>query len=446
MTTSPRRRRLWLLPPLAAGIALVAFQVGQREAPTEVANAEPVRAVRVVEALRGAVVPVAEGFGPVQPARVWTAVAQVAGRVVSMAPDLGNGRVVTAGTELLRIDPVDYELALARIDAERAELDITERNTRASLAIEQRGAALARREFERIATLVARGTSAQSAADAAERELLNADKQVQALSNTLALLPARRAVLDARRRQAERDIARTRIDAPFDMKVADLAVETGQFVGVGQSLLKGDAIDQVEVVAQVSIAALRNLVLDREAVHLSPQRLAGSLAELAGFRPRVELDLGTDTASWPARFERISDAVDAATRTVGLVVTVDDVLGATVPGRRPPLTKGMFVRVVIRGRPLADRVVVPRHAVRDGAVWLADGDDRLARQPVTVAFEQAGASVIAEGLVGGERVVLTDVVPPVAGMSLAVHADADAAAALRRATDPEADDDTDGGE
>lgn len=426
-------RRWLLLPPLALGVAILAWQASQRPEPARAPSAEPARPVRVVQAIRTDVTPRADGYGPVQPARVWKAVAQVAGRVVEMADDLGNGSVVTAGTPLLRIDPVDYELALARIEAELGQLGVEEDNARASLAIERRVLELAEREFRRIEQLVQRGTAAQSQLDAAEREWLAARGRVQTLDNTLALVPPRRDVLDARREQALRDIANTRITAPFDLRVAALAVETGQFVNTGQVLLQGDSVGRAEVVAQVSIASLRKLVLDRDAVNLTPGLVARSMPALAGFSPTIEMDLGDVTATWNATFVRISDAVDAKTRTVGVVVAVDDPFAMAIPGKRPPLTRGMFVRVAIRGEPLADRVVVPRHAVRAGTVLLADDDDRLQRRAVSVAFEQQGISVIDSGLDGGERVVVTDVVPLVEGMRLDVSVDDELSSTLRAA-------------
>src|SRR5690606_24784508 len=333
MSTAPSKwRRLLIVPPIAVGIAVLAWQAGNRQEPERAANAEAARQVRVVEALRGSVTPTAEGYGPVRPARVWTAVAQVSGRIVSMHDELGNGSLVAGGTELLRIDPVDYELELARREAELAELDVRESNTRASVELERRSLGLSERETERIRQLVARGTTSQSEADAAERTLLGARTQVRNLENTLALVPAQRAVLEARREQALRDIENTVVKAPFDMRVAALAVETGQFVSTGQAMLEGDSVARAEVVAQFSMASIRNLIRDRENVRLSTELLASNLAEVSGFRPVVELDLGNHVARWDARFVRISDAVDAETRTVGLVVAVDDPFGQAIPG------------------------------------------------------------------------------------------------------------------
>jgi RND family efflux transporter MFP subunit len=424
-------RRLWIIPPVAIGVALLMWQVRDRQEPERITSAESVKQVRIVEAIRGDFTPMAEGYGPVRPARVWKAVAQVSGRVVAMDEDLGNGSLVTADTELLRIDPVDYELALARIEAELTELEVRVENTRASLDIEERSLALSEREYERIRQLVARGTTSQSESDSAERVLLGARTQVRNLQNTLALLPAQRSVLEARRAQALRDIENTVIRAPFDMRVAALSAETDQYVTAGQSLLEGDSVARVEVVAQVSMASLRTLILDREEIQLTPEMMAGPLADLSGFRPVIELDLGNYVARWDARFVRVSDVVDAETRTIGLVVAVDDPIGLAIPGKRPPLSKGMFVKVVIYGDPLADRVVVPRHAIRGGKVVLADEDDRLRLREVAIAFEQQDVAIIENGLEGGERVVVTDVIPLVEGMLLGPVVDEELSARLR---------------
>jgi len=65
---------------------------------------------------------------------------------------------------------------------------------------------------------------------------------------------------------------------------------------------------------------------------------------------------------------RFDDEVDARTRTMGVVIAVDRPYDKVIPGYRPPLSKGMFVQVVLRGKPHRARLLVPRSAVRAGAV------------------------------------------------------------------------------
>jgi hypothetical protein len=160
-------------------------------------------------------------------------------------------------------------------------------------------------------------------------------------------------------------------------------------------------------------------------------RLNELLSEMAGLDPLVRLDLGNSVAEWQAEFVRMADQVDPQTRTMGVVVAVDRSFDKVIPGVRPPLSKGMFVQVLLRGRANRPRVVVPRGAVRDGAVYLVDAERRLRRQPVEVLFDQGAYSVIGAGLEAGQQVVLSDLVPAVDGMLLDPQPDLEVAAQLQ---------------
>jgi len=368
-------------------------------------------------------VPIAEGYGPVMPARIWTAVSQVAGRVVSIHPRLRDGEILPEGVKLLQIDPVDYELALAQARAELAELEVQAQNAEASLAIEQRNLELAQNDLERKRTLVRQGTTSKSVEDEAERATLASRASVQNLRNTLALIPAKRRLLEARVMRAERDLGHTLIRAPFRLRVANLEVEADQYVSVGQSLFEGDAVDRVEIQAQVALSSLRRLFLDRSDIEIDTEHLFDKLPERAGLSPLVRLDLGNYVAEWEAEFVRFGDIVDPETRTMGVVVAVDRPFEKIRPGYRPPLSKGMFVQVVLRGDHPTPRLLVPRSAVRSGSVLVADAEKRLRRRAVDVLFSQGSVSVIATGLEPGEQVVVSDVVPAVEGMLLQTEED-----------------------
>jgi RND family efflux transporter MFP subunit len=405
------------------GAAVLFWAVTGKAPPAKAERGEPTRKVRIIEAPKLDLVPRAEGYGAVKPARVWTAVAQVGGRVVETHPQLHNGEIVSADTVLLRIDPVDYELALAQAQAELAELDVQEQNAKASLAIEQRNLDLAQRDLERKRKLAKQATASQSTVDDAERNMLGSRTALQNMKNTLALIPVQRRLLEAKISQARRDLEHATIRAPFDMRVANLQVEAEQYVPVGQSLFEGDSIDRIEIVAQVALSSMRRLIIGRSMPEMTLQQMIENLPKLINFQAQVRLDLGNYIAEWEAQFVRISDQVDAETRTLGIVVAVDRPFERIIPGYRPPLTKGMFVQVALRGPPQAGRIVVPRSAVRGGVIHIADADHRLRRRPVSVLFNQGTLSVIDEGIEPGDRVVVSDLVPAVSGMLLQTEVD-----------------------
>ena len=125
-----RWKKFLLIPPILIGVLVLVWMKAGKEPPATAERGEPARVVRVIEARLLDLVPTAEGYGPVRPARIWTAVAQVAGRVVEIHPRLRDGEILSEGTLLVRIDPTDYELALEQAHAQLAELDVQEQNAR----------------------------------------------------------------------------------------------------------------------------------------------------------------------------------------------------------------------------------------------------------------------------------------------------------------------------
>jgi hypothetical protein len=145
--------------------------------------------------------------------------------------------------------------------------------------------------------------------------------------------------------------------------------------------------------------------------------------------------MGNHIAEWQAEFVRFSDIVDPETRTMGVVVAVDDPFDKIIPGYRPPLSKGMFARVVLSGKISMRRILVPRSAIRAGTVYVVDENSRLRRRAVKILFSQGNISVIEEGLSEGERIVVSDIVPAVDGMLLQVQVDEALSQALQSAGD-----------
>ena len=444
---NPRTRewlkRLLILPPLALGIAILVWQLRSGAQPEQATPEEVVRTVRVIEATPVEFIPRALGYGTVQPARVWQAIAQVGGQIIDKHPDLQRGRLLEAGTVILRIDPADYELAVARseaslrsAEARLAELEVREANTRALLEIERRAVALATDDLERKRALLARNNISEVAVDQAEAELLGRRQRVQELENQLQLLPVERQVLEAtvaleraQLEQARLDLERTTIAMPFDGRIAEVNVEPTEFANVGQILAVADSIDLAEVTAQFALGRLMSLVrTDLDLSALSAGELAG-VPRRFGLQATVRLETDRLRASWEARFDRISDRVDPQTRTIGIIVAVDEPYRKAIPGERPPLAKDLFVEVELRGPPWQDALVVPRTAVhRDpqgrALLYLANQAGRLEIRPVTLGSAQDDLVVVQDGLDAGARVVVSDLIPGIEGMRLEPRLDA----------------------
>lgn len=427
------RPRKWLIIiPLIIAVAVFVLLIKNRTQPEQAEPVEKSRAVRIIEVPSLTVVPRAVAYGNVEPAKTWEAVAEVSGRITELHPQLKNGELIAAGDLLIRIESTDYELAAVQVDtdiqgiqAQLAELEVRQQNTAASLEIEQQALALSEKELERNQALVNKGTVTRSAFEQEQRALLAQRQNVQSLQNTLNLLPAERQLLQAQlaRQQAQRQSAllnleRTTISAPFAGRVAQVNVENTQYVRQGEVLATLDSIDMAEITVHLPVSKLRPLIPpDTQRMGIAELDSA-TVRQTLGFSATVRLPGQGLAIDWPARFVRASDAVDTRTRTLGLVVAVDEPYRQAQPGIRPPLVKGMFAEVELRGKSLPDSLVIPRNALHQDQVYLVDDSNRLQRRKVSVQLQQSNYAVISEGLSAGEKLIVSDLFPAVDGMLL----------------------------
>jgi len=440
----PLWKKLLFIPAVLIGAGVLYLALQNREAPQHKPPQEKTVAARVIAAPEVAAVPRALAYGTVQPDAVWQAVAEVGGKIVEIHPNLKRGAILPKDTVILRIDPTDYELEISRLEANArdmqaklAELDVREQNTRAALKIEERSLTLSRKDLARKQTLAKQKNVSQAAVDQEERNVLSRRQSVQTQRNTLNLIPTERdslraqmAVTQAQLQAARLDLARTTITAPFDGRVSVVNVERAQFANAGQVLAELDSIAAAEVTAHLPIHQMMTLVARRDMGPIEPAQVMRSLREVLGLEPLVRLQAGEVKVEWPARLVRISDTIDPETRTVGVIVAVDDPYRQVKPGERPPLAKNMYVEVELRGKAKSASVVVPRAALREGMVFVLDGDNRLRRRAVDVDFRQTDFVVLRDGLKAGERVVISDLVPAIEGMLITPVEDEAALAGL----------------
>jgi membrane fusion protein, multidrug efflux system len=145
-------------------------------------------------------------------------------------------------------------------------------------------------------------------------------------------------------------------------------VEEAQYVREGTLLLEADGIELAEIEAQIPISEHARPDApgaDPTWASFPAKGLAGSSAS----RRRYGCATPAATCAGMRRVARISDTLDLKTRTVGIIVEVDRPYGDVRPGERPPLVKGLFVEVELRGRPAAGRLVIPRLALHAERVY-----------------------------------------------------------------------------
>ncbi len=426
-----RLRRLVVLPVLAIGIGGFAFLRLNKAPPVRDDAHEVGRRVRVLDLRELTVIPRAVGYGVVQSQKNWEMIARVSGHVVEINPLLKVGLFIPEGTWLIRIDPQDYELAeaelganLKSIRAEIREILVREKSARKSLKIESRSLELAERELSRVTQLMHKGASSETIVDLEERKVLGQRKVVQSLRNSLRELPAKRDVLEARAerqetaiRGAAQNVARTELLAPYDLRIREVNTAVRDVVQSGQVLALADGLEVAEIPARFSLGALRPLIPARMEQSLLSIDSMSALPERIGLEATVRLKSHDLEAEWAAKFSRFS-TVDPQSRTLAAVVTIDSPYKISNPSEKPPVVSGMYMEVELRGRPRPGCLAIPRSALRGDQVFVLDDSKRLAKRTVTVAYRQADFVCLQTGILPGEQVILTDLVPAIEGMLL----------------------------
>ena len=311
--------------------------------------------------------------GNVTPRTESNMVSQVAGQVISVSPSFASGGFFEAGETLVEIDPRDYNLALARARSQVAQAELR-------LAQEKEESAVARQEWERI------GKGRAGSLVLREPQLAEAQ----------AGLEAARAGVE----QADLNLERTRIRAPYAGRIRTKHVDVGQFVNPGSPVARIYSVDFAEV---------RLPVPDKQLAFLDHSfGFRGELAGVQGPEVLLEVEFAGRRHTWAGRIVRVEGEIDPRTRMVYLVARVENPYARGEDPNRPPLAAGLFVEAEIMGRRFEGVVVLPRTAIRGGnRVLVIDDQDRLRFREVEILRADAGVVVIRSGLDEGERICLS---------------------------------------
>ncbi len=400
------RRVAMVALPAALGVAAVLYAGKMKTVPEPSAAVRQPTLVRVVTVAPTEFVPRVSGYGVVAPVREWRAVARIEGEVAQLAPELAPGVTLAAGTMLFRIDDSALMLDLANIDAQGSASQVRDQTLQTSLELIREDLALVREDLKRQEQLNAQGVVTQAALEATRRQELTARTKVTDLENQLVLNAAERAVLATQRAALERDKGLAEIHAPYDLRVSALSADLGQFVNPGQVLMTAEGTEAVDISAQFPAGRIGPLL-----------RLLGDGTAVTDLKARVRLPAAEHDVLWQAKVVRMGEAIDEGTQSAPVVVRIEDPLGQSVAGTRPPLRRNMVVEVELF-MPKRPMLVVPAEAVANGTALVVSAENTLEKRPVQTGFVTADLAVVTGGLTEGEKLVITDPSIAVPGMAV----------------------------
>ncbi len=357
---------------VGAGITALIFMT-EPTATRVAATKRTAMLVDVFEVQRGTYRPVIVATGTVEAEQDIILSPQVGGRVLSLSSTFTPGGFVKKGQVLLQIDPADYQNALLQ---KKSDL----RRATADLNIEMGRQNVAQKDYQ----ILNETLSGELEALVLRQPQLNA---------TRARVEAAQAAVN----QAELELQRTTIKAPFDAHILSRNANVGSLISPRDNLGRLVGLDTYWVVTTVPLSKIPWLSFPNSEAE------KGSLVQI---RNRVTQKKGTYRTG---SLHRLIGALAEKTRMAQVLISVSDPLAhRDGSDHLSPLMIGAFVETHIEANEIPNVVRLARDYIRTGnTVWVMQ-DGLLRIRSVEIVFQDADYAYISDGLQDKDRVVTTN--------------------------------------
>ncbi|MDJ0612401.1 MAG: efflux RND transporter periplasmic adaptor subunit [Rhizobiaceae bacterium] len=340
-------------------------------------------------------------YGEVRAAEAVQLRSLVAGKIVSVNPELKVGGKIEAGAELLRIDPFNFETELASAKANIRETEARIAENKARVKIEesrirslQDQLRLAENDLERFATLKTRGTATSKQVE--DRELIVSQRSQSLEQSELNLVAEKsrleqlEAVLVRFQRsemQAERNIEDTLLRAPFSGIVSEKNTGVGRLIGANDMVVAMYEADVLEVYFTLTDERFGRVQADDVGI--------------SGREVQVIWSVGGEEFRYPATIDRIGAQITSSRGGVEVIASITGDVAASA------LRPGAFVEVIVPDKKFDAHFRIPDTALYNDDTIYVVVDGKLQARKIRV-HARNGANVILTGnLQTGDEVLTT---------------------------------------
>ncbi len=295
-------------------------------------------------------------------------VAQVGGEITFLSPQFIRGGFVKKGDVLAKIDPSDYEVDLIQAQANLAA-------AKAALVQEVAYGKVAKEQWSDIKSKLPTELSLRKPQLAQEQAKLKS--------------------AEAGLKQAQRNLDRTVIRAPYDALIASRSIGPGGYAAPGEVLGHLLSTEQGEV---------RLPLAQQEFKYLVNQGIGADVILTSG------------NSLFQGKIVRNESVIDNNSRMAYLVAEIKDPYAQQSANSILPF--GSYVSAEIEGIHAGEVSVLPRHLVTDGQVAVLTPERTLAYRQVEVLRYNAGEAVISSGLEQGDKVINSALDYAMPGMKL----------------------------
>ena len=312
--------------------------------------------------------PIETAYGTVEASRVADIRFSVQGEVNWISPALRNGAKVQKGDELVRLDTTRYQLALDELLAQIAGEQAQSASLEKQLSLREKTLSRTKRMAEQNVVSDANLDEAELAVAVTESQLIASQSRI--------------AQLRVAERARRKDIADSRLSAPFTGTLSQVNIGLGQIASSSVAIARITDQSQLEVpfVAKAEIYANAPQLLG-QTVDVTWQSGARDVAVAKAYIARTNAQL---------------DKIDGGGRLYA------ELIDPETSGIRP----GAFVKIAFIGRSFNNVATIPEEALFGGDIVYMNENGTARAKSVEVVWRAPG-EVYVRGLADGTRLIAT---------------------------------------
>ncbi|WDE97909.1 efflux RND transporter periplasmic adaptor subunit [Lentisphaera profundi] len=318
--------------------------------------------------------------GKVIPERKLSIKPRITGEIISIHPSLHPGGSILKGEILVEIDPTDFEIAITKARSELREAEF-------NYQLERGEQDVAKYEWNFLED---------------RDKISDLEKQLILRIPHLDKAQADIAAAKAQLKQAELNLARTKIRAPYNVQVITRNITEGSQVNLQSSIAELVNSDTFWIEASIAYERLPWI----------KTKTKDSLGAKASIIPSGVISKGF---TWEGRVLRKLPNISENARRARILIDVK----APLEQHDTPLLLNAYVRVTIAGPQIKNIYKIPANIVHEGnKLHLINKEGRLAIKEVQILWSDAQYIYVQEGLEDGDLLVTTRIGSAVPGLKL----------------------------
>jgi len=339
---------------------------------------------------------VVQSFGTVKPRTQSILFAQVSGQINKVSKQFRAGGFFEQGDMLIQLDDRDHraEVKIAQASLMSAKQSLQEENARVRQA---------KADWKRLGNgkapnaLVLR----QPQFEAAKAQVLSAE-----------------ALLD----KVKLSLERTKIVAPYAGRILKKNVDIGQVVSSNTQLADIFAVDYVEIRLPIKNKDLPLMKLPEEYRNAAEQLEANDNNDEQHNSMISNVIISSDLMGeqiWQGKIVRTESAIDEMSQQLFVVAQIIRPYDGEY-NQGAQIKMGQYVTAKITGREVENALVIPSSAIYQGSyVYIVEGG-LLMRKEVKLGWQNGTESIVTQGLVAGDELVLTSLGQVSSGTPVAI--------------------------